>query len=179
MDIRICIHNSKIWLAYWLHNFGSIHKLPFEGIDGSDALGYFERTNFNHGVGQYLDMRCLRGNLNGYFEIKGWFKLKEGSEFGECKVFFPNWEVDNCPSLTFERKDYIDPQTKYYSTDDSTTSVAATKIPYRKDQFNLMHGVFKVSEDLQEASRVFAFIQRFPKKWGLILDDFTIVPFDM
>jgi len=164
--------------TYWLHNHGSIVPLPGEGIGDSGALGYFQRTHYNHAVGQYLDTRCLSGKKDSYYEIKGYYKLTNGFE---CKRYGYTWGQtgDQCPTITFQKRRYTDEELKYHMTDSLDGWVGSSLVPFKKDQFNLMHGVFKVSDSLEISNRVFFYIEHLNREVGIILDDFSIIPFDM
>ena len=143
-------------------------------MNGSDALGYFDRMNSGNGVGQYLDTRCLRSNLGSYYEIKGWFQLKQAGINVECEPL-----GGTCPSVSLEIRNYHDLSTKgstYLSIETGKTNAV---LPHNKNGFNLMHGVFRIDNDYHTSPQLFFSIDNFDKDIDIIIDDFTLQPFDI
>ena len=99
-------------LLYWGHRnhySGTQHGELLsvrEGIDGSAALRYYNRSSGYHGMGQSLDTRCLHRNLNGFYEIEMYFRLENGTIPFICDRFTSDWSV-RCPLITLQKQKLV------------------------------------------------------------------------
>lgn len=59
---------------FWGHRNGGVIALANGGVDNSPALKNVNRTSFYDGIGQTLDVRCFRDNVNEFYEISVMFK---------------------------------------------------------------------------------------------------------
>lgn len=59
---------------FWGHRNGGVIALANGGVDNSLALKNVNRTSFYDGIGQTLDVRCFRDNVNEFYEISVMFK---------------------------------------------------------------------------------------------------------
>jgi hypothetical protein len=75
--------------------------------------------------------------------------------------------------------DYVNRTTKQSLQNSYHNYKAKTLTPYRNDQFNLIHGIFKIDKTLSSAQRVYFYLEIFNRTFDLFLDDVSIVPFDV
>ncbi len=92
-------------------NHAYLKSLPGAGVDGSNAVGIFDRGNRHWGVGQNLDPRCFRANSGGLYEVKLYYRLEKDGEAFICDRWdggYPN----RCPTGTIKHATYDNPETK-------------------------------------------------------------------
>jgi len=154
--------------------------LPIGGLDGSAALFYGERTNHYQGIGQNLDTRCFHANLGKYYEISGRFKLEKDGSGITCDPNAAHNSASssiNCPFVNVIYYNYDD-ETKEDSLKSEVNLAAKTLAPFKLNEFNYFHGVFRINEGLHTANQVKAVFERFNAKNDAILDDFSVTPLD-
>jgi len=168
----------------WLHNNngedpanGYLEALPGIGIDGSMALGYYNRNTRNMGVSQDLDTRCFHENLKAYYEVKAWFRLEREGEVVICNPFDGSYP-SRCPQMTLKNVRYLDPTTKDDLQWDHDQAIAKVATPNTSSEFNLLHGVIEIGEKFNVIQRAFLYIEHFEADLDIIVDDFSITKMD-
>jgi len=161
----------------WHRRNGVIRLLPGAGLNGSTAL-ISKRSWIYDGVGMNLDTRCLHVYGGRFYEIKAWIRLSLNGTYVACDPN-SNIEMSQCPSTTMGVTRIDNPTTKQSLSTVWQNNKARTLLPYRSDQFNLIHGVFKVDSILASAQRVYFYFEIFNRTFDLILDDVSITPFDV
>jgi len=162
----------------WHHrNDGYLRILPGAGLNGSTAL-MSKRSWIYDGVGINFDTRCLRGNSGRFYEIKAWVRLSFNGAYVICNPN-SNDEKDMCPSSTFGVYRFDNHDTKVSVSPSYYNYKAKMLFPYRSDQFNLIHGIFKVDDVLSSAQRVYFYFEIFNRTFDLILDEVSVTPFDV
>ena len=166
--------NMKNGLKTWKHrddNYGNLELLTGVGINGTNAIGYFNKRDTYHGVGQNIDTRCFPQDTNDIYEIKIWFRLQEGIVPVICNRFDDSYPK-RCPSVTL--KETIHKNTKKDITQDFYNAYAAkTVMPINSTTFNLMHGILKSKSIRQKILKLFLYIERYDESYDLILDTFS------
>ena len=174
-DDLIINGDMELSTDYWYHsnggpiNYGRLRSVDGGGIDNSIALRVYNRRNVYSGVGQNIDTRCLRENLNEYYEIELYFRLEQGTSPFICNPYSGNW-ADRCPTVHFDRKKQADENIE--ST--ASTDHARVVVPNNLGDFNLLHGVFKIDESLQSLDRLYMYVTMAPRKYDIIIDNFSV-----
>ena len=161
---------------YWLHGKGgaSINDvlLPIKGkgLNDSTALRRGYRSSPYDGVGQNLDTRCLHQSAGEFYEIELYFRLEEQdtSPF-ICDPFSTSFST-SCPTIFFMQQKYIDAKVRTIYSVDHTSVV----IPNNVEDFDLMHGVFKVDEPLLDFERIFMNLGKTRSSLDLIIDHVSV-----
>ena len=150
--------------------YGELIVAEGAGINNSTALKHIKRANVYHGIGQHLDTRCLHQSLmNEYYEIRIHIRLEENNVTFICDPYTGSSDT-RCPSLTFQTKKIVD--------DETQTSWLGNRAlvtpPNNIGDFNLMHGVFKVDENLIAQDRIYAYIEYADPKFDMVVDDISV-----
>ncbi len=161
-------------LLYWGHrnhhgtDHGELLAMPGEGIDGSTALRYYNRSSGYHGMGQSLDTRCLHQSLDEFYEIEMYFRLENGTQPFICDRFNGDWSV-RCPVVTFQEQKLVNEtlETRY-------THHARVIMPNNRGNLNLIHGVFRVDEEIASLERIFMYIEYAHQHFDFIIDDTSV-----
>mmetsp|Transcript_1433 Transcript_1433/g.2264 ORF Transcript_1433/g.2264 Transcript_1433/m.2264 type:complete len:3782 (+) Transcript_1433:192-11537(+) len=165
---------------YWKHNnpWGGgegIKIVQGAGVDDSIALSSDGRTSIYHGLSQWLDMRCISGQLGKYYEFKANFRMMLNGIGVLCDVN----NADGCPSVTFGIYGYDDPATKEGEWSRWEGHKVRSKVPYEESSFGLIQGIFRVDQHLSSANRVLLKIEKgHPGNTDLVLDNISITPFE-
>ncbi len=163
--------NMDEGIAYWTHSGEDIQALPGQGIDGGNAIGSKRRHSPYQGLGQYFDTVCMKKNVGKTYEFKAWVKLVDFS--GNPVTCNPadNHPQRSCPSVTLKISSTDATQT---TTDTYRHYVATTLQPYVKGEFNLVHGVIYVDDELANADSIYFSISRFSSSNNIIMDDISL-----
>lgn len=163
---------------YWLHNNareakdGELLFLDGIGINNSPALKLVNRRNEYIGVGQNLDMRCIRSNVNEFYEIKVYFRLQQGSTHSVC-IMNSMSPDDRCPSVAFSQEKYVDGEFKSEFFANQAVVVASDEM----EEFSLLHGVIKVTESLGQFGRIFMHLTQVHSKYDIIVGNASVEKF--
>jgi len=158
---------------------GELRVLMGAGMDGSIAVGIFERGHRYQAMGQNMDTRCLHQNKGKYYEIRAYIKL-ENENNGEnvfCTPYDGNDET-RCPHMTFKYRSYRNLERKEDEFTNYLQPFATVTQPYIKDEFNLVHGVFKVTQLLTDAQQIWFYIEHAYKDYAIIHDNISIQMLD-
>ena len=150
--------------------YGQLIVAEGAGINNSTAIKHIKRASVYHGIGQHLDTRCIHQSLlNEYYEIRIHIRLEQNNVTFICDPYTGSWDT-RCPILTFQMKKIVDDKTQ-------TTHMGSRALvvpPNNIGDFNLMHGVFKVDENLISQDRIYAYIELVDKKFDMIVDDISV-----
>ena len=139
-------------ITYWRHSGEDITALPGKGRDGSAAIGSKRRYSPYQGIGQYLDTICMKKTVGKTYEFKAWVKLVDFSGNPvECNPS-DNHPNRGCPSVTLKKSTLDDTKTTY--VDSYQHAVATLLPPYKKGEFNLIHGIIFVDNSMASAESV-------------------------
>lgn len=163
-------------LKYWKHennkdtNKGELLVVE-EGLNGSKAIRYVNRSSNGHGIGQNLDSRCLK-EQNTFYEIELYYRLiVEGtnSTTYTCNPFSELVE-DRCPYVTLRRQKFSDEKliTK------TKGNVASTIVPNDVEEMSIAHGVFRVDEGITSFDRIFMVMEQTYKERDMIVDNVSV-----
>ena len=164
---------------FWYHrNSGSTSKgalviLPNAGRGGTAAIANVNRTRFYDGPGQQLDTRCFHQNEDQYYEINVWFRLENNAVPFICDKWERTDELLRCPEVTIKNTYYNDPSTK----EDLVTRYdhkGFTVMPNDSSDFNLIHGVVKVTERMSRVQQAWIYAENAHKTLDYIIDDFSL-----
>ena len=166
---------------FWTHTGGGVQVLSGDPADGStrsgsNAISSVMRVGAWHGIGQYLDTRCLTSGRKYEIIVRIRIKDTEG-DYLACNINRVDFNAfDVCPRVTFrirkmEGKEIGDAvQTSY------AYPLASAVGPWEADKWNLLYGTFQVTELMAEADSVLFFIERGRGGVELIVDDVVIQP---
>ena len=160
---------------YWYHRnsrsttSGELLAVPGEGIDGSTALRHYNRSSGYAGIGQNLDTRCLHERLDEFYEIELYFRLENGTTPFICDPYDSTWEV-RCPLVTFQQQKYVDGvlESRYIN------NRANVIIPNDLGDLNLIHGVFRVDQEIYSLQRVFMYLEYAHQDYDIIMDNVSV-----
>ena len=151
--------------TFWLHRRGGIVLRPGQGIGGSNAFATIEddSTRFDS-VAQYFDTRCLTLNAGRQYEITAWVKLVDENS-GEVHICDP--EEEDCPQVGLygetSEGEYWDEQP------------VATLIPYIRDgDYQMVQGLFDVTDEIADASSVLLYIRRHTRRLTMFVDNVSV-----
>lgn len=171
--------DMELGTKYWQRNFHNYHDpsssvvsaLDGAGINDSSAIKIFNRLGIFLGLGQSLDTRCIRQNLNQLYEISVFFILENDSQQVACDPFSHDYST-RCPEVLFNTKQYIDGDLQ---SNLFVGNLVRPVIPIKKETgYSQMHGVFKVDESIQSADRIFTLFALTDKKYDITIDNFSI-----
>lgn len=159
---------------YWRHRNhaeearGELLVVDDQGMNGSMAIRYINRDSNYHGIGQNLDSRCLK-NTNDFYEIELYFRLEEGSIPYSCDPFSSSNSV-RCPYVTFRLQNYVDDRL----VTESDTQKATIVIPYVEEEMSMVHGVFRIDDEIKSSNRVFMYLENTHKSRDMIVDNVSV-----
>jgi hypothetical protein len=90
-----------------------------------------------------------------------------------------SFEKDQCPSVTFEVVKFVNQTAKESLSTSYHNYRAEPVLPYKNDQFNLIHGVFKIDSVLSSSQRVYFYLEMFNRSFDLVLDEVSVTTFDV
>jgi len=160
---------------FWMHSGGGI-EMYTPGYNSAFAFRSTRRKGTWQGPGQFLDTRCLTSGSQ--YEISAMVKLEDNN--GVPQNCNPNQEninaFDICPRVSLRLRHLAgnkigDPVDVSYAY-----PLATTVGPYNKDDWNMIYGVFTVTESIASADTVFFFIDRARPGVNIIIDDVKMVP---
>ena len=139
------------------------------GINNSTALRNNKRSRDYFGIGQNLDTRCLRKSLDEFYEIDLYFRLEEGTAPFTCNRFSTSSGV-RCPYIDVIMTSYIEEELI------RTSKTPKSRVVIQNDvgDWNYLHGVFKVEEEISLSQRVFITLKGAATKFSMIMDNVSI-----
>jgi len=161
---------------FWSHTGGGVKVIQDDVRSGFYALSSVSRTGAWHGIGQYLDMRCL--TMGRQYEVVVNIRLQDSDgEYVVCNINQVNFNAgDVCPRVTFRIRqlmgnmigDGVDSKYAY--------PMANAVGPWEAGGWNTLYGKFTVTETLAAADSVYFFIERARPGLNMIVDDVIIQP---
>ena len=163
-------------IYYWQHRNGGSNKqygellaAPGEGIDGSTAVRYYNRSQGYSGIGQHLDTRCIHRSLNQFYEIEMYFRLENGTVPFVCDPFSSDWMV-RCPFVTFQQQKVVNETLKSAYIHHRANVI----VPNNRGNLNLIHGVFKVDQEMQSLERIWMYLEYAHSDFDFIIDNTSV-----
>jgi len=162
---------------FWAHSGGALEVVENDVLSGSYSIASVNRTGVWHGIGQFMDTRCLTAGRQ--YEVIVNIRLQDMAtkEYISCNINQLNYNApDICPRVVFRARklkginigDGV--ETKY------AYPIASAVGPWEQDDWNMLYGHFNVTETLAEADSVFFNIERARPGVNLIIDDVIIQP---
>lgn len=149
--------------------YGELLAVEGQGIDGSAALRYYNRSSYYAGIGQHLDMRCIHSNSNGFYEIEMYFRLENGTTAFICDRWSSSWSV-RCPFITFQEQKLVNETLRTAHTHHRASVV----VPNNRGDLNLVHGVFRVDEQIHSLQRIFMYLEYTHTDYDMIIDNTSV-----
>jgi len=165
---------------FWAHSGGAMEAVDAVGgnlFSGSYAIASVNRTGAWHGIGQFMDTRCL--TIGRQYEVIVNIRLQDMAtkEYISCNINQLNYNaVDVCPRVVFRTRKLLG-----NSIDDEVETLYAYPMasavgPWEQNNWNKLYGRFTVSETFAEADSVFFNVERARPGVDLIMDDITVQP---
>ena len=160
---------------YWQHAGGSM-AIAKQGYLSGTSIRTLTRTGSWHGVGQYLDTRCLVEGQQ--FEVTGRYKLlNEADKPIACDIDIKEYSNPNvCPRVSIRLRhmtgDYIG--SKVHNT--YLYPIAEALAPVKASDWNFIYGVLTVTAEMANASTAFIWVERYGTGKNMMLDSFSAIP---
>jgi len=165
---------------HWAHTGGGLRVFDESASSGVNAISSVKRTATWHGIGQFLDTRCLI--IGQQYEIIVKIRLQDmySGYYISCNVNQVQYNAtDVCPRVVFRVRKLIGDTigdvvggvaTKY------AYPMASAVGPWSEDKWNMLYGHFNVTDTLAEADSVFFDIERTRPGVNIVIDDVSIIP---
>lgn len=158
----------------WVHTDPGVKVGVGLGRNSSDAIITINRGGTWTGLGQSIDSRCGNKLRGGYVDFTAWIKLTNNDGSPATNIDpDTDWWRRTSPQLVLNYKEYRDESTKDYIYNRETNDVARLSRPYKSDQFNLIHGIFRLPSTFHLTIE----IDSAPSNIQLRIDDVSMRPF--
>jgi len=140
------------------------------GIDGSDAIITYMRTDSGHGLGQDIDSRCLDQMKGEYYEFSAWMRVtRKGAQPQSAVDIDTNgeWDSNLAPQLSLNNRSYRNDATKEFWKTSTIGDKAHMSRTYDPQGWNLLHGIMR----MPDTYRTYFEIDRAPSNRELIVDN--------
>jgi len=160
---------------YWQHAGGDIQNAN-PGYLSSRALATVKRTGAWHGLGQYIDTRCLVEGQQ--YEVTARFRLQGASgAWLACDPLVTGYSSTNvCPRVSMRMRHMMSDEKDGAVNTTYVYPIAETLAPVDANSWNFIYGVLTVTADMANATSVFLWIERYGSNFNMVLDEFSIVP---
>ena len=159
--------------THWYHISGGVLNEAGSGVGSSTAIVSTDRDNEYDGLAFYLDTRCLKKMVGREYELTAMFHAELDGTGLDCNPDDNN-NVNGCPRFTAQMRTW-DPEGNEFTTS-TWYELAKSTRPYHKDDYNLAHGTFVISENMAAADSVLIYFSRTSDYAKLLLDNVSIHP---
>jgi len=160
---------------HWQHAGGSM-SIAKQGYLSQNSLRTLVRTGSWHGLGQWIDIRCLVEGQQ--FEITGRYKLlNEGDKPTICDIDMKEYSNPNvCPRVSIRLRHLTGDWIGQKVLNTYLYPVAEALSPITTTDWNFIYGVLTVTAEMANASTAFIWVERYGVGKNMMLDAFSAVP---
>jgi len=163
-------------LHWWFHT-GSSLKLATEGFASTRAIETGYRKGAWHGVGQFLDTRCITEGKQ--YEISARFRLQDAAT-GQYVACDPNIKTylgtNVCPSVSLRFRKLLSDQKGGDIDGYYVYPVAEAVAPVTATGWNYIYGVVTITPTMAAADSIFMWVERGTPGINFIIDDLSVNP---
>jgi len=159
----------------WQHGGGSM-KVINQGYLSSKAMRTLERTGSWHGIGQYLDTRCMIEGQQ--YEVTARYRLlNEGDNFITCDVLMKEYSNPVvCPRISIRLRHLTGDSIGSKVINKYLYPIAEALAPVKANEWNFMYGVMTVTAEMANATTAFMWVERYGVGKNMFLDSFSAIP---
>ena len=147
---------------------------PGEGRNGGNPIYMYNRRHHWTGIGQNLMSLCTEALEGRFFEFSAWMKMTD-LDGNPATNIDPNIGYNSGTMMTMNERKYRNEATKDYLYNSERRDLAQLVRPYKPDEWNLVHGIFKMPPTL---ARLWFELERAPDNVNLMLDSASLTPFE-
>jgi len=151
--------------THWLHRDGGVQVVQGQGIDNSNALADITQSDGGDAISQYLDTRCLVAGSR--YEIRAWVKLIKNGQ-----VYLCDESNESCPEVGIYTRSLHSNGLKMKSW--YQEPIAKTSFHFDAPDYQLIHGVFTITEDIANAQSALFYIERNKKGYEMFVDNVSM-----